>query len=406
MVFETTQPCTLDCKSCVGQSLDPRRTRFVASPMPQPPLIEPAGYRQPMSSSTISTKPHALAVMLGWRRLLFTLATAVPLGLLLSLSSQSSTVVVVARSIIVGLVAMLAFGLTERWPARMPNWLARWVLQLIAVVVAVPLGALLAYWVTLGGSPQFGQNQARVVGYMSLTILGIMVALWIALGAMVRQRDELARNQALAFELERSELARQALDTRMHLLQAQVQPHFLFNTLANVQALVETGSPQASKVLESLIAYLRAAVPRLHDPATTLGQELQLAQAYLELMHMRMPDRLQFSLQADAEALELRCPPMTLLTLVENAVRHGIDPSEQGGHIEVSVRVHENRCYVRVTDTGVGLQRAGDGLGTGLSALRERLQLAFGSGAHLSLSAQQTGGVCVELAFPVRRGNA
>ncbi len=165
--------------------------------------------------------------MLGWKRLLFTLATAVPLGLLLSLSSQSSTVVVVARSIIVGLVAMLAFGLTERWPARMPNWLARWVLQLIAVVVAVPLGALLAYWVTLGGSPQFGQNQARVVGYISLTVLGIMVALWIALGAMVRQRDELARNQALAFELERSELARQALDTRMHLLQAQVQPHFL-----------------------------------------------------------------------------------------------------------------------------------------------------------------------------------
>ena len=344
--------------------------------------------------------------MLGWKRLLFTLATAVPLGLLLSLSSQSSTVVVVARSIIVGLVAMLAFGLTERWPARMPNWLARWVLQLIAVVVAVPLGALLAYWVTLGGSPQFGQNQARVVGFISLTVLGIMVALWIALGAMVRQRDELARNQALAFELERSELARQALDTRMHLLQAQVQPHFLFNTLANVQALVETGSPQASKVLESLIAYLRAAVPRLHDPATTLGQELQLARAYLELMHMRMPDRLQFSLQADAEALELRCPPMTLLTLVENAVRHGIDPSEQGGRIEVSVRVHENRCYVRVTDTGVGLQRAGDGLGTGLSALRERLQLAFGGDAHLSLSTQQTGGVCAELAFPVQRGNA
>ena len=78
----------------------------------------------------------------------------------------------------------------------------------------------------------------------------------------MRQRDALARNQALAFELERSELARQAVDTRMHLLQAQVQPHFLFNTLANVQALVEAGSPQASKVLESLIAYLRAAVPR------------------------------------------------------------------------------------------------------------------------------------------------
>ena len=358
-----------------------------------------------MSSTAVSAKPGAIARIVGWRRLLFTLATATPLGLLLSLSSQSPAVVVVARSILVGLVAMLAFGLTERWPARLPKWLARWVLQLIAVVVAVPLGALFAYWVTLGGNPQFGQNQARVVGFMSLTVLGIMVALWVALGAMVRQRDELARNQALAFELERSELARQALDTRMHLLQAQVQPHFLFNTLANVQALVETGSPQASKVLESLIAYLRAAVPRLHDLTTTLGQEIQLARAYLELMHMRMPDRLQFSLHVDAEASELRCPPMTLLTLVENAVRHGIDPSEQGGRIEVSVRVQGNRCYVRVIDTGVGLRRAGDGLGTGLSTLRERLQLAFGSDAQLSLSEQSTGGVSAELAFPAERAN-
>jgi signal transduction histidine kinase len=359
-----------------------------------------------MSTSVVSPKPNSIALMLGWKRLVFTLATAIPLGLLLSISSSSPVTVVVGRSILVGLIAMLAFGLTERWPAHLPHWLARWVLQLIAVVVAVPLGALFAYWVTLGGNPQFGQNQARVVGYMSLTVLGIMVALWIALGAMVRQRDELARNQALAFELERSELARQALDARMHLLQAQVQPHFLFNTLANVQALVETGSPQASKVLESLIAYLRAAVPRLHDPTTTLGQEVELARAYLELMHMRMPDRLQFSLHADAEALELRCPPMTLLTLVENAVRHGIDPSEQGGRIEVGVRVRENRCHIRVVDTGVGLRGVGTGLGTGLSALRERLQLAFGANVDLSLSAQEGGGVIAALAFPAHRANA
>jgi signal transduction histidine kinase len=359
-----------------------------------------------MSSAVTSAKPHALASMLAGKRLLFTLAIAIPLGLMLSISSSSPTIVVVGRSVMVGLIAMLAFGLTERWPVRLPRWLARWVLQLVAVVVAVPIGALFAYWVTLGGNPQFGQNQPRLVGYLSLTVLGVMVALWIALGAMVRQREELARNQALAFELERSELARQALDTRMHLLQAQVQPHFLFNTLANVQALVETGSPQASKVLESLIAYLRAAVPRLHDPTTTLGQEVQLARAYLELMHMRMPDRLQFSVDADAEALELRCPPMTLLTLVENAVRHGIDPSEQGGRIEVSVRVHQGRCHVRVTDTGVGLRGGGNGLGTGLSTLRERLQLTFGDDAHLSLSPQQKGGVSAELAFPARRANA
>ena len=118
---------------------------------------------------------------------------------------------------------------------------------------------------------------------------------WIALGALVRQKEALAREQALALDLARSELDRQALDARLNLLQAQVAPHFLFNTLANVQALVETGSPKAPDVLRSLIAYLRAAVPRLNEPLTTFGQELDLVRAYLELMRMRMPDRLRTS---------------------------------------------------------------------------------------------------------------
>ena len=188
---------------------------------------------------------------------------------------------------------------------------------------------------------------------------------------MLKQRDTFARDQALAFELERSQLERKALDARLRLLQAQVEPHFLFNTLANVQALVDAGSPQASSVLKSLIAYLRAAVPRMHEPATTMGQELDL---------VRVPgadadahaDRLQFALHIEPAANQLKCPPMTLLTLVENAVRHGIDPSEEGGRIEVDVWLRDDRCRVRVTDTGVGLKATGSGLGTGLSTLRER----------------------------------
>jgi len=191
---------------------------------------------------------------------------------------------------------------------------------------------------------------------------------------------------------------------RLRLLQAQVAPHFLFNTLANVRELVDSGSPQASTVLGSLIAYLRAAVPRLHEPVSTLGQELELVRAYLELMRMRLPDRLQFALHVDETALALRCPPMTLMTLVENAVRHGIDPSEDGGRIEVRVTEAGNRCRVQVIDTGVGLQRAGDGLGTGLSALRERLQLVFGQDARLHVTSLAPRGVRAELEFAARRG--
>ena len=209
----------------------------------------------------------------------FTLIVSTVLGLLLTIASETPTIIWIFRAVLVGLIALLAFGLFEQWPERSPKRLARWVLQLIGIVVVIPFAALLAYWVTTGGDPNFASEPKRVIGYLQLTFLGVLLAPWIALAAMVRQRDALARDQALAFELERSELERKALVARLRLLQAQVEPHFLFNTLANVQALVDAGSPHASGVLESLIAYLRAAVPRLHDPATTLSQELHLVRA-------------------------------------------------------------------------------------------------------------------------------
>lgn len=337
------------------------------------------------------------------RRLLFTFGFATLIGLLNVLPSQSPALLVLGRVWLVGLFALLAFSLFERWPRELPPWLARWVLQLLGVLVAVPIAALLAYWITTGGNFAFLKDQLRLAGFGILTVTGILFAPWIALGAMVRQREAFARRQQLSFALERSELERQALDARMRLLQAQVQPHFLFNTLANVQALVDTGSPKASQVLGTLIAYLRAAVPLLDAPFSTLKDELALVRSYLELMHMRMPDRLQFTIESDPETLPLRCPPLTLLTLVENAVRHGIDPSEEGGRIDIDVQLSGQQCRVLVSDTGVGLRQGGGGLGTGLSTLRERLLLSFGSGTQLHIAEVQPHGVRVELIFPAQR---
>ena len=347
--------------------------------------------------------PRGWRPALAWPRVKLALITATIYGLLMSIGSQTSVAVWCLRAFVVSAFAVLAFGLFEQVPLALPRWLARWVLQLVGIVVAVPLGAYAAYWLTTGGDPQLLQIHPRLTGFMSLCGCGVLFGPWIALTAMLRQREAFARDQALGFQLERSELERQALDARLRLLQAQVQPHFLFNTLANVRALVRSGSPQAPAVLDSLIAYLRASVPHLDSPSTTLGQELALVRAYLELMHMRMPDRLQYALHPDEAAADLRCPPMTLLTLVENAVRHGIDPAEDGGRIEVSVAVREGRCVARVVDTGVGMQPGGDGLGTGLATLRERLELAFGGDARLDVAALVPHGVSAEVDFPARR---
>jgi LytS/YehU family sensor histidine kinase len=265
----------------------------------------------------------------------------------------------------------------------------------------MPVTTLLIYILsTPRGAPPFWQNPSRMDGWTHLTFAGLLLAPWTALAAIVRQKEAFARDQELTFALERSELERQALDARLHLLQAQVAPHFLFNTLANVQALVDAGSPHASTVLRSLIAYLRAAVPVLDEPAATIERELQLVRPYLELMQMRMPDRLQYAMHVDPAALNVRCPPTTLLTLVENAVRHGIDPSEQGGRIDIDIERRGERCLVRVTDTGAGLHHSPNGLGTGLTALRERLQLIFGETAQLRLISGAPRGVAAEVDMP------
>ena len=115
---------------------------------------------------------------------------------------------------------------------------------------------------------------------------------------------------------------------------------------------------------------------------------------------MRMPDRLAYAMNVDPTALNVRCPPTMVLTLVENAVRHGIDPSEEGGRIDVEVKRLGERCVVRVTDTGAGLQQSASGLGTGLTTLRERLQLIFGDAAQLRLTSGAQRGVVVEIDLP------
>jgi hypothetical protein len=362
-----------------------------------------------LSTSVPKAAPLALSfswrILFAWRRLCTAAAICTLLFALLNLSYATFTLRLPIRVYCTGLAVLLAFGLFEQWPRRLPKWLARWALQVFAVGVTVPVTIFLFYKLdTAPGAPHFWDVPNRMNGFMMMVFLGTLVAPWTALAALLRQREAKAEKQAIEFELERTEMARQALDAHMRLLTAQAQPHFLFNTLANVQALVEAGSPRAPQLLQSLTDYLRAAVPRLDGSANTLSQELELVRAYLELMQMRMPDRLAFDLHIGAGVHLLHCPPMTLLTLVENAVQHGIDPSEEGGGIVVRADLlGGGRCRLSVADTGVGLQATGRGLGTGLAALRERLDWAYGAGATLDLSEVEPHGVQVVIEFTIEK---
>ncbi len=353
---------------------------------------------------TQDSPPGAARGVRGWLAELTLVRVGVALGLALLGSVALNPIfitpypVVLGRMLAIAAALLLAFTAVRVW--QIPG-LPRWLGQVLAVAVTAPLATLLAYLPTVGGDlTRLFKHEGLLLGVLSITVTVLIIAPLLVLGSLYRERDAQARTQALEFELERSVLERQAVNAQLKLLQAQIEPHFLFNTLANVQQLVESGSSRAGPVLRSLIAYLRAAMPKLHDERQTLGNELAMVRAYLELMQMRMPDRLQFRVDAANALQDLAFPALGLLTLVENAVRHGIDPSETGGRIDVTVLrdAPGGEIRIAVADTGVGLRETSPS-GMGLANLRARLSAAFGASARLEMHEVQPHGVRAEIVF-------
>jgi sensor histidine kinase YesM len=325
------------------------------------------------------------------RQLASTVALAVVGALALNPITLNPFIEVLGEALFVGMVLLFGFTLAGAWRQTL---LPRWVAQVLAVTIGAALSPLVVQMLSVGGDfSAFAASRPMVRGYVLVTLSAGLIGTLFALGALYRERDAQARAEALQFALERETLQRQAADARLHLMTAQIEPHFLLNTLANVQQLVESGSPRAAPVFRSLIAYLRAAMPRLQQQTATLGDEEALVRAYLELMLMRMPDRLSYAIEIEPALRALPFLQMGLLTLVENAIRHGIDPACDGGHIVVGARREAgDAVHLWVADTGVGLSE-GTGSGMGLRNLRERLQAFFGPTATVMLSAQQPHGV-------------
>jgi len=190
-----------------------------------------------MATTAPALEPRGLHPrLLGWRRVRLVLMTSLVLSVLLLPSWEGPWVVLFVRMMFLGLFQLMVFGLFERWPRRLPRWMARWVLQVAGVAIAVPFAVAIAYSLTtFGDAVPWPRNADRLSGFAMITGLGLLLTPWIAMTALYRHINGHAQRQALAFELERSEYERNAAQARLRLLQAQVEPHFLFNTLANVR---------------------------------------------------------------------------------------------------------------------------------------------------------------------------
>ena len=223
---------------------------------------------------------------------------------------------------------------------------------------------------------------------------GLAVAIWYMLKRTERHSAEVSRA-----ELAGEELLASGAQARLQVLQAQVEPHFLFNTLAHVKWLYRRDPANGRRMLDRLLDYLRAALPRVRQPTTTLAEELQLAHAYLDIQQLRIGGRLGFTIEVPDEIAQLRFPPLMLLTLVENAIKHGIAPQTGGGTIAIRARVDGHVLRIEVRDTGAGLREA-SGRGMGLSNVRARLAALFGTGARLVIEPNVPRGVVAAIEIP------
>lgn len=231
---------------------------------------------------------------------------------------------------------------------------------------------------------------------------------WGILIRGLRAREIAARERAARAEADRERLARVTAESELRLLQAQVEPHFLYNTLANLRYLVEIGSPDALRMSDALIEYLRTSVPDMRAHQVALGREVDHAGHYLEIMQLRLGGRLTYEIDVPGDLRDVPVPPLVVLTLVENAVKHGIAPRVEGGHVQLSARRGGGEVVLEVQDSGMGLEpsatpAAGTPLPstrTGLNNIRSRLELTYGDAASLVIEPRQPRGTRALLRLP------
>jgi len=292
-------------------------------------------------------------------------------------------------------VILLVVTLAGRVPIR--HFLLRGTLFACAVLAGACMGEWAVLWLQWGVWPT-----------VTLKALLPRAFSWLPIGAvsgailMFRQRASEIGAQLHESEVARLRLEQQRVALQLQILQSQIEPHFLFNTLATVRRLHQTDPARGRATLADFMQYLEAALPEMRASETSLGREVDLITAYLEVLRVRMGSRLDVEIDVALALREHRIPPLSLATLVENAIKHGLSDLPEGGKLLIRAWVERDRLMVRVADTGVGL-RASGGTGTGLANLRVRLRGLYGEAGALILTANEPRGLAATLRIPVSR---
>jgi len=268
----------------------------------------------------------------------------------------------------------------------------RWVTLAFTFPGSIVFGVTLGAWIT--GAGDWSNPQAWVAVIIGLFFGGIG-----SIAYLLNQRIEQLDAEVKQRRMSEMESEKRQMEAQLKMLQAQIEPHFLFNTLANVSSLIDSDPALSKKLLERLNDWLRIALVRARSDSATLGDELEMLENYLQILKIRFGDRLRWDTDVEGEARSMMFPPMLLQPLVENAVRHGIEPKIGGGAISIRATLDVGALRIEVSDTGVGLLNK-DSSGAGLANVRARLATLFGDKGRLSIQDNLGGGVTAILELP------
>jgi sensor histidine kinase YesM len=338
----------------------------------------------------------AARIRLSLASLAGTVALCVAIAVLVTVLDASRPFIeTLVISCLIGLSFHTSAGLIIPLCAGRVPWL---VTLLIALVLGLAAGLALSGWYA-SGDPAFFFRSVNSTLWLGFFFGVIGTTFFTSIAQLTEVRERLARS-----ELEAIEKEKQIVETQLKLLQAQIEPHFLFNTLGNVVSLITSNPTAARQTVENLTTLLRSSLRRTRADATTLGEEIEIVRAYLEIQRIRMGDRLQYRIVGVDAHRDERLPPLLLQPLVENAVVHGVAPQEARGTVSIVVSSTSRELVIEISDSGSGhdtrMHDGRQGTGTGLGNVRARLRALYGDAASVTLDEHGGCGITAILRLP------